>query len=510
MNAKIRRQIARSKQRIQKRLNKHDCSGAERPQMSASNIHYEIADRTRAVSVGGIGLVHQMVKRLELDQAIDRSLPLFKVHLPYHESDHVLNIAYNALAGGQCLEHLELLRQNEAYLDALGARRIPDPTTAGDFCRRFTAWDILQLQETLNSIRLKVWRQQPSEFFDEAVLDADGTFVETSGQCKQGMDINYKGQWGYHPLVVSLASTGEPLYLANRSGNRPSHERAAVYLDRAIDYCRQAGFRKITLRGDTDFTQTVHLDAWDAQGVEFLFGIDAMSNLYEIAENLPLQAWKTLQRRPPYEVRTQPRTKPENVKERIVEEREFKNIRLVEEHVAEFEYQPAKCRQAYRVVVVWKDLETKQGQQKLFDDTRCFFYITNDRRRTAAEIVFRANDRCNHEQQIGQLKALHALAAPLDNLTSNWAYMVMTALAWNLKAWAALLLPENGRWTERHRQEKQTLLRMEFATFRQALINIPAQIIHSGRRIIYRLLAWNPWQTVFFRLWARLSRPLRN
>lgn len=509
MNAKIRRRLARRKQRIEKRLDRHDCSGAERPQITASNIHYEIADRTQAIAVGGMGLMHQLVKRLELDQAIDRSLQLFKVHLPYHESDHVLNIAYNVLAGGTCLEHLEWLRQDEAYLNALGARRIPDPTTAGDFCRRFSAWDVLTLQETFNEMRLRVWRQQPSAFFDEAMLDVDGTMVETTGQCKQGMDINYKGQWGYHPLIISLAATGEPLYFVNRSGNRPSHERAAVYLDRAIDYCRQAGFRKITLRGDTDFTQTAHLDAWDEAGIGFLFGIDAMPNLYEMAENLPLDAWSELQRPPRYQVQTKPRTKPENVKEGIVQQRGFDNIRQAKEHVAQFDYRPVKCRNTYRVVVVWKELEVLQGQQKLFDETRCFFYITNDRQASAAEIVFGANDRCNHERQIGQLKGLHALAAPLDSLLSNWAYMVMTALAWSLKAWAALLLPEAGRWAQQHRQQKQQVLRMEFATFRQALINIPAQIIHGGRRIIYRLLAWNPWQGVFFRLWAQLARPLR-
>jgi len=408
------------------------------------------------------------------------------------------------------LEHLELLRGDEAYLDALGARRVPDPTTAGDYCRRFDATAIFCLQAIFNVTRLQVWRRQGESFFDEAVLDADGTMVETTGECKQGMDINHKGQWGYHPLILSLANTGEPLFVVNRSGNRPSHEQAAFYFDRAISLCRRAGFRKIRLRGDTDFTQTEHLDGWGRQGVKFVFGIDATKRLSELAGELPPDAWKTLTRRVKHTVKTQSRQRPENVKQQVVEAREFEDIRLVKEHVAEFRYRPLKCKRDYRVVVVWKELDIYQGQNKLFDDARCFFYISNDEEKPAEAIVFDANDRCNQENLLSQLKSgVRSLVAPVDSLLSNWAYMVMASLAWSLKAWAALMLPENGRWRELHREEKRKLLRMDFSTFRAAMLRIPAQILSAGRRIVYRLLAWNPWQHVFFRLLDQLARPLR-
>jgi len=512
VNAKIRKKLDKNKRRIERRLDKNDNTGCKQPMITASNIHYEIADRTRAIAAGGMGAIQLVAKKLGLAEAIDRQLHLLKVHLPYHESDHVLNIAYNLLAGGACLEHLELRRNDEVYLDALGARRIPDPTTAGDFCRRFAAHDILALQEVFNETRLQVWRQQPDAFFDEAVIEADGTMVETTGECKQGMDINHKGQWGYHPLLVSLANTGEPLYVVNRSGNRPSHEGAAEYFDKSIALCRRAGFRKIKLRGDTDFTQTAYLDGWDAQGdVRFVFGIDAMPNLYKIVETLPHKVWKRLRRRVKREVKTTPRARPTNVKEQIVKDREFTNIRLVKEYVAEFKYRPTLCQKTYRVVVVWKDLEVTQGQKKLFDDSKCFFYITNDWDAAAEEIVFEANDRCNQENLVQQQKSgVRSLTAPVDNLVSNGAYMVMAGLAWSLKAWSALLLPETGRWQEKHRAEKRTLLRMDFATFRSAVINMPAQIIRGGRRIVYRLLSWNPWQQTFFRLLDQLRLPLRQ
>jgi hypothetical protein len=510
VNLRIRHQIDRRKRRIARRLDKTDNRGCERPIMTASNIHYEIADRTRGTSHGGIGAFHLLVRKLGLDRQINAGLRLLKVHLPYHESDHVLNIAYNLLAGGTCLEHLELRRNEEGYLDALAARRIPDPTTAGDFCRRFDAVAIDRLQRIFNAARLAVWRLQPRKFFEEALIEADGTMVETTGECKQGMDINHKGQWGYHALVLSLANTGEPLFVVNRSGNRPSHEQASFYFDRAIKLCHRAGFQKIRLRGDTDFSQTEHLDRWDRQGVTFVFGIDASRRLCELAEELPANAWKTLVRPAKYEVKTRPRSRPEKVKQQVVEAREFKDIRLVKENVAEFSYRPVKCKRAYRVVVVWKELDVYQGQKRLFDDGRCFFYISNDRQKTPAEIVFHANDRCNQENLLAQLKGgVRSLTAPVDSLLSNWAYMVMGSLAWSLKAWAALMLPEGGRWQERHREEKQQLLRMEFRTFQQAILNLPAQILSTGRKIVYRLLAWNPWQHVFFRLLDQLCRPLR-
>ena len=503
MNARVRQRLARRKRRIQKRLNKRDLRDCAKPMFKASNIQYELGERGRGIGYGGIGAIQLLVRKLGLADAIDRRLRLLKLHLPYHESDHVLNLVYNALCDGTCLEDIELRRNDEAFLDALGARRIPDPTTAGDFCRRFQPEDVHTLLDVFNDIRRKAWAGQPAEFFVQARIDVDGTLVDTTGECKQGMDIAYDGTWGYHPLVVSLANTGEILSLINRSGNRPSHEGAAAEIDRAISVCRAGGFRQMLVRGDTDFTQTKHLDRWDSDGVQFLFGVNSMANLHVLADDLPVTAWQTLSRPPRYEVRTEPRRRPDNVKEPIVVERGFENIRLVSEDVAEFDYRPTACRTSYRLIVVRKNLVVTKGQQVLFDDDyRYFFYLTNDRTRTAAEIVFAANDRCNQENLHAQLKhGVCALQAPVDNLVSNWAYMVMTAQAWNLKAWLALQLAEQpGRWAKQHREDKQTVLTMEFKTFVNAFMRLPCQIIRTSRKLVYRLLFWNPWQHILFRM----------
>lgn len=498
--AERKRRLINRGRRIQYRLRDIHWAPRAEPMFTASNIHYELADRTRGLGPGGIGAMHLLARRTGLAEAIDRRLHLLKVHLPYHESDHVLNIAYNLLAGGTCLEDIELWRNDEVYLDALGAQRIPDPTTAGDFCRRFDATDVEILMNTINDVRVKVWQQQPAEFFEEAIIEADGTMAETTGQCKQGMDINHKGQWGYQPLLVSLANTGEPLYLVNRSGNRPSHEGAAARFDQAIALCKRGGFKRVLLRGDTDFTQTTHLDGWHSAGVRFIFGIDAMPNLVDIAESLGNKAWKPLRRDAKYTVKTGPRERPVNVKEAIVRSREFENIRLVSEEVAEFDYAPGSCRRSYRIVVVRKNLSIEKGDAVLFDDIRYFFYITNNRTMTASGIVRSANDRCNQENLIKQLKSgARALQVPVDNLVSNWAYMVMASLAWTLKTWFALLLPARGRWKQKHRGEKATVLRMGFRRFVNAFVRVPCQVVRTGRRLVYRLLAWNPWQAVFLR-----------
>jgi hypothetical protein len=507
VNAKIHQFLKNRKNRIERRLDKKRLGNTSRPAFTATNIHYDVADRVHGISHGGIGALHLLAQRIGLIEAIDQDLHLLLIHKPYHESDHVLNLAYNALCDGTCLQDLELRRQDEVYLDALGAQRIPDPTTAGDFCRRFRAADVHTLIDIFNRVRQRVWARQPASFFDLARIDMDGTLVETLGECKLGMDIAYNGIWGYHPLVVSLANTGEILSILNRSGNRPSHEGAAAEVDRALRVCLEGGFRRVLLRGDTDFSQTKHLDRWSSDPrVQFIFGLDQTWAKHVSADDLPVTAWQPLHRPARYEVKTQPRQKPARVKEQIVRAREFDNKRLVSEEVAEMPYRPTACKNTYRLIIVRKNLSVEKGEQRLYDDYVYFYYLTNDQTSSAATIVFEANQRCNQENLHAQLKGgVRALTAPVDNLESNWAYMVMTGLAWNLKAWFALWPTAGpGRHIERHQKDKETLLGMEFKTFLNAFINMPCQIIRAGRRLIYRLLSWNPWQRTFFRTIAQL------
>jgi hypothetical protein len=470
--------------------------------LSARTVHYEFAERVRAIPCGGIGAMHELAWKVGLVDAINEHVHVLKRHRPYTESDHILNIAYNALCGGRVLDDIELRRNDEVFLDALGARTIPDPTTAGDFCRRFGVGQVRMLMDVVNQVRVGVWQKQSTAFFREpARIDADGTLVETTGECKQGMDVSYKGVWGYHPLVISLANTGEPLFVVNRGGNRPSHEGAAAYFDRAVALCRRAGWKQVLLRGDTDFSLTANFDRWDDDGVRFVFGYDASGPMISRAGAVDEDNYRELVRQADraFEQREQ-RAKQPRVKERIVREREFLNVRLEREDIAEFEHRPNKAARPYRFVVLRKTILEERGQICLGQKYRYFFYVTNDRSMTAAEVVREANDRCNQENLLEQLKnGVRALHAPLNTLEANWAYMVIVSLAWSLKAWFALLTPVSSRQRDEQQAERERVLRMDFRSFVQRLMLIPAQIVRTGRRLVYRLLAWRPDLPLFFR-----------
>ena len=471
-----------------------------RPVLAAGKVHYEIGRRASAMSFGGIGAIRRLVSKLGLARQIDARLKLLKRHLPYHESDHVLSVACNLLCGGTRLGDLEALRHNAACMDALGAEMIPSPSAAGDFMRRFDREDVVELMECVNAVRPKLWRGRARELLGPvAHVDVDGTLAPTLGRKKAGMDKSYKrGVWGYHPLVVSLANTGEVLYIANRPGNAASHSGAAEWIDRAVALVAPHAPR-VCVRGDTDFSLTANFDRW-SEKADFVFGFDAQPAMIERAERLGEGAWKRLKRKPRHSspTGTTRRRRPDE-KARIVRERGYVNMRLDFEDVAEFEYSPTKCRRDYRMVVVRKNVTRSQGDLALMDDVRHFFYITTRRDLSAAEVVRLANERCDQENVIAQLKSgVNALRVPLHDLESNWAYMVVAALAWNLKSWLAMMMHLLA--------DRRKFVAMEFKRFIREMILLPCQVIRRARRTTLRIIGWQPSVDRLFSAWNAIER----
>lgn len=493
-------EIGRRKDRLDERLGRNSWPEKDGPVLAGGNEEFSMSERVQATAFGGIGLVHRLVRQIGLPRLIDVSVRVFKVHCPYRESDHVLNIAYNIVCGGRTLDDIELRRQDEAYMNALGAARIPDPTTAGDFLRRLDRWSIEALSEAINIARIRVWRKNKRSFFERAIIDVDGTIAGTQGECKEGMDMSYKGIWGYAPLLVTLANTGEILYTRNRPGNRPSHDGCFDYLDSAVDMVREAGFRNVRLRGDGHFSLTDDFDYWTESNVEFVFGLPAHPKLVGIAEDLAEGEWRQLRRDRPVAGRRRVAKKP-RVKQAIIEERGYKNLELEREDYTEFAYRPTKCSRDYRVVVLRKTIRVTQGEALLIPEIRYHFYITNVPKSelTARQVIRNANERCNQENLIEQTKnGVHAMRMPCDTLLANEAYMVIACLAWNLKAWMAQLWPD--------REQGELLQRMEFRRFVASIIAIPCQVVRTGRRIVHRFLGYSGWLEAIFRAHDHFKR----
>ena len=497
---KSRKNSARRKRKVRARHARARRRGCRpKPVFGAGMVHYEIGARTSAMSFGGIGAVRRLVAKLGLAREIDRHLELLQRHLPYHESDHVPDIAYNLLCGGARLEDLNGLRHDAAYMDALGAELIPSPTAAGDFTRRFSESGVIELMECVNAAGPKLWRGRGRDLPGPvAYVDVDGTPAPTLGRKKAGMDMSHKKVWGYHPLVVSLANTAEVLYVVNRPGNAVSHSGAAEWIDKALALV-SPHVPGVCVRGDTDFSPTVNFDRW-SERADFIFGHDAQPAIIERAEALEEEDWKPLKRKPRHTSRTgKARSKREDVKGRIVRERGYVNKRLNHEDVAEYDYRPGKCRGTYRMVVVRKNTGKMKGELALVDEIRYFFHITTRRDLGAAEVVRLANARCDRENVIEQLKnGVNALRVPVYDLVSNWAYMVMAALAWNLKSFLAMMMHLKA--------DRRKYVAMEFRRFVREMILVPCQVIRRARRTTLRIIGWRPTTDRLFSAWRTIER----
>jgi hypothetical protein len=455
--------------------------------------HVEVDQRSEVTPYGGLALATAFLRRFKVAELIDRHVMVFLVHLPYYESDHVLAQVLNLYVGGTCIEDVASLQHSEAARRIIGACRLPDPTTAGDFLRRLHEKEhqLPGLRCAVDQVQAAVWRRlrRDRDRRGEAwsIVDVDGHVKPLYGVHKEGADF-YKSTWCYQPLIVSLAGTGECLAIRNRPGNVRSSDGAAGVLDQVLPRVRERGGRML-VRGDSDFDRSDVRAACDRAGAYFAFVGREFQDRPKLVAKIPEVAWKpfrTRAHRAQVEHRTHPsfvaRRKKRNRRRQRARARNFTEKQLVKQWVTEVA-QTDPDGKPYRLVIRRQLIEHRQGQRALFDEYR-YRYIVTDLPASVStqDAIDLTYERCDQENVIEQLgSGLAAWRMPVAEFDGNSAWLEIARLAWNLGKWIALLAfpPEVVRW--------------EWKRFRQAFVYAAAQVIRRSRQIVLRFSAAHRW-----------------
>ena len=448
-------------------------------------LHLESDPRGEMTHYGGLVLAQQFVRRFGVAKRLDDGLMLFKRHAPYHESDHVLALAYTLYADGTCLEDQGALQGSEAVRRLVGACRIPDPTTAGDFLRRFrTAQDVEGLSGVIDEVQEAVWSKLPGKMrrrrkkHEYALVDLDGHIKPLYGVQKEGADFSYNGRWSYQPLVVSLGGSGECLKVVNQPGSARSSDAAAKALKEVLPWVRR-NFLNAIVRGDSDFDRSdVYNETIDA-GAYFAIGGRLYQNRAALIEAIAEERWKAFVPRADRDERSgaSRHGRTANYRQKKAEERKFRTLRTVKQWVSEIAYQPAGLDCACRMIVRRILIEEKDGQGALFEHFRYRLVLTNlPRSYTPQQVVDLTYQRCDQENVIEQFgQGIAGWRMPVAEFMGNSAWLQIARLAWNLGKWIAqIALPRE-------------VVRWEWKRFRRHFVYIAAKVLKEGRSLVVRL-----------------------
>jgi hypothetical protein len=463
------------------------------PVVQMPRLHTETEQRASVTRFGGLVLAEQFLRRFGVARLIDEHVKVLKIHLPYHESDHVIAQALNLYVGGSCIEDMMHLQHDEAVLRMLGACRLPDPTTAGDFLRRFDTQlhpaALTGLRRANDELQEKVWRKlarrsKRRRKREWCVLDIDSHIKKLYGVQKEGADFSYDGRWSYQPQLVSMASTGECLGIRNRPGSANASGGAGELVGGILDRVKKH-FDHTLVRGDSAFDSQPLREAIERRGGFFAFVGRAQRGRPEMAAALPDSAFRPFRTRAARERSERstrhgykPRRKKRNMKRKRARDRGYRELRLVKQWVAETTYQPPGQPKTYRLIVRRQLIENHKGQQHIFDEHRDRYVVTNlPASISAEEAVDMTYERCDQENVIEQMgSGLAAWRMPVAEFDGNSAWLEIARLAWNMAKWIAQLAlpPEVVRW--------------EWKRFRLHFVLVPAQVIKRSRQLWVRLM----------------------
>jgi hypothetical protein len=461
--------------------------------MRLPRTHLEVDERSEVTPYGGLAIATAFLRRFKVAERIDRHVKVFRVHLPYHESDHVLVQALNLYVGGTCIEDVANLQHSEAVRRIIGAPRIPDPTTGGDFLRRLHEEDhqLPGLRRAVDEVQSDVWRRlrRGRGKRDEAwsIVDVDGHVKPLYGVQKEGADF-YKSTWCYQPLVVSLAGNGECLAIRNRPGSVRSSDGTAGVLDLVLPRVRERGGQML-VRGDSDFDRSDVRAACDRAGAYFAFVGREFTDRPKLVEEITESQWKpfrTRAHREQVERRNRPtyvsRRKKPNRRRQRARARNFTEKQLVKQWIAEV-VQTDVDGKPYRLAIRRQLIEHREGQRSLFEEYRYRYIVTSlPASVSTQDVVDLTYERCDQENMIAQLgSGLAAWRMPVAEFDGNSAWLEIARLAWNLGKWIAqLALPAE-------------VVRWEWKRFRQAFVYAAAQVIRRSRQIVLRFSAAHRW-----------------
>ena len=448
-------------------------------------LHLESDPRGEMTHYGGLVLAQQFVRRFGLAKRLDNALGLFKRHAPYHESDHVLALAYTLYTDGTCLEDQAALQGSEAVRRLVGACRIPDPTTAGDFLRRFrTAPDVEHLSGATDEVQEAVWSKlarhvrRRRKKHELALVDLDGHIKPLYGVQKEGADFSYDGRWSYQPLVVSLGGSGECLKVVNQPGSARSSDAAAEAVKEVLPLVRRH-FRNAIVRGDTDFDRSDVYNAAIDEGAYFAIGGRLHQNRAALVETIAEENWQPFVPRADREEQSGPSRhgRTANCRQQKAADRGFRTLCTVKQWVSEIAYQPAGLGSPCRMIVRRILIEEKDRQGALFEHYRYRLVLTNlPRSYTPRQVIDITYQRCDQENVIEQFgQGIAGWRMPVAEFLGNSAWLQIARLAWNLGKWIAqIALPSE-------------VVRWEWKRFRRHFVYIAAKVLKTGRRLVVRL-----------------------
>lgn len=449
-------------------------------QLRLPKVHAEFED-SDSTALGGLALASRLLSKLGAHQVFAEHLRLLRVPKRYRDSDHLVAQVLSLFAGGSCLEDLARLQCSGPIRKLLGALSIPDPTTSGDFLRRFDEDQLAALDRAMDDLQRAAWKlSRGRQVRDLGIVDLDSHFHPVYGDKKEGTDFSYKGPLGYHPLIASLAGTGEVLRAINRPGNAPSAEGAAECL-REIFPLLGERFRSVLVRGDSAFAKQSVYEACEDAGHHFAVVSPRQPNFVEIADGVPRRAWKPfriVEEQPP----KNRRKKRKEVRRRRCRERGKLDLRMKRQWVTEVDYRPARSSKTYRLIIRKQKIRVAGKDGSLFDEYRYRYVLSNLPKTVGTEEVVRLTyGRCDQEKVIEQLKnGVSAFRMPLGQKDANSAFLKIGALAHNLKAWLAqIVLPEE-------------CMRWEWKRFRYSFIYVAARVVRSARQLIVRFARGDP------------------